>query len=243
MTLTLSTDELRVAATLEGGRLPVALGREWSEEDIPVADLVALRGLLARGLAIARPGTLEVSLTDEATTISTLLDPSTLVEVHRDSVERAGRWLIAERDGTVVSCAESRPDLWSFGTVDVDLLMADLVAALPDDAVDQRSMRVRTDLLVEADRNVETGEGELAALLANVRSTTTVRRVQRVRGTSSAVAITWLETAGAGAWLVSPVDDHRDGNMPVPHTELSPIGREDLLALVADVLDLSGAER
>lgn len=105
MTLTLTTDELRVAAALAGGRLPVALDGGWSTEDVPVADTVALRGLLARGLAVAEE--LTVSLTDTAAVVTALLEPRTLIEVRRDGAAHAGRWLVTE----LAACTEARPDL------------------------------------------------------------------------------------------------------------------------------------
>ncbi|TWP50583.1 hypothetical protein FKR81_20675 [Lentzea tibetensis] len=231
MTLTLTTDELRVAAGLSGRRLPVDLDGGWSTEDIPVADTVALRGLLARGLATACADELAVSLSAQAAPVTALFEPGAVIEVRRDGAQHTGRWLVTERAG----CAESRPDLWSFAPFDIDFLVTDLLSALPDEPSDANPIRVRTDHLVETDRRLARGEAagtDLARLLRGTRVTTTVRRVE-IDGAQTAAAVTWLETTDAGAWLAVPFEGEEDMES---HRELRPVRREHLHALVLDVI-------
>lgn len=232
MTLTLTTDELRVAAALAGGRLPVALDGGWSTEDVPVADTVALRGLLARGLAVAEE--LTVSLTDTAAVVTALLEPRTLIEVRRDGAAHAGRWLVTE----LAACTEARPDLWSFTTFDIDLLITELLAGVAGDTSNANPVLVPTNQLAEADRRITQGDvadvrPDVAGVLVDTRVTTTVRRADRDGALTGAAAVTWLETTESGAWLAVPVDLEEK---VVPHTELRPVGCDDLRALVLDVI-------
>jgi hypothetical protein len=263
MTLLLTTDELRVSAAINGGQIPEALRAGWSAEDIPVADVVALRGLLARGLATAHDTEVELASGLDAAVLP-LLTADTLVDVQRDAVARPGRWLIAANAGGVVRCAEQSPDLWCIETdpeEPIERMLTELLGHLPDQEPSGATVTLPTDLLVEAERRSASSAEHLQGMLAkrgmrpadadlvadivcDLQATVTVRSLHRDGSTTtSSAALTWLETASTGVWLAIPVDAaQRDDEIPVAsadlatHTELRSTGRRELHAEVRDVL-------
>jgi hypothetical protein len=248
MTLVLTTDELRVSATIHGGRLPVTVDSGWSTEDIPVADVVALRGLLARGLATSHDTDVRLA-GDLAAIIAPLLSTSSIVEARRDGFVRPGRWLVATSTAGVVSAAERQPDLWHLGSGED--LFERLLGHLDDTEPARQGATVPTELLIEAERlpaehlAVALAERGLrpevadlvAAVVAGLRATVTVRTLHRNGSATECAAITWLETAAAGVWLAIPSDDEQT---EANHTELRPTDRHGLLVELRDLLGGDG---
>jgi hypothetical protein len=268
--LVLTTDELRVSGTVAGAPLPAVLQAGWSTEDVPVADVVALRGLLARGLAIAGGGA--VRLADDLTlALGPFLAGRVLVEVQRDGGTRQGRRLIAKGPTGLVRCAEQGPDLWRVEPVhpdQVEQLVADLAGHLPDGEPSHPSATLATDLLVEAERWSTTGAPEhlpgklarrglppgtaevVARVLGDLDATVTVRSLRRNGSDARYAAITWLETGSSGVWLAVPDDGPgADGDIAAAptglasHTELRPVTADALRTELRDVLGSLGTER
>ncbi len=101
--VTLSSDELRAAARLVGRAPLPAFATGWKPAESTAADTVALRTLLARGLAgIVSPAGVAgtVSLTQPArSALAPLLTPDQLVEVTVEGREGRRRHLAAGLDG------------------------------------------------------------------------------------------------------------------------------------------------
>lgn len=268
--LVLTTDELRVSGRIAGAALPPVLHAGWSTEDIPVADVVALRGLLARRLAIAGEG--EVRLAgDLSLALGPFLADSALVEMQRDGRTRPGRRLIAKGPAGLVGCVEHTPDLWQVEPIhpdQVQRLVAELVDHLPAGEPSGPSVTLATDLLVEAERLSTTGAtghlpGKLArrglppaaaemvaSVLGDLDTTVTVRSLHRNGSITRYAAITWLETGSSGVWLAVPDDGPgADGDIDaVPtglasHTELRPVNVDALRTELAEALGILGTER
>jgi hypothetical protein len=252
MTLRLSSDELRVAIAVPGGHPPDALDGGWSPEDRPVADTVALRSLLARAMA-TMSGTAVRLLDETAELVTTMADAHTLVELRRDATADSSRWLLAD----VVLCVEERPETWRVEWhEDVDELTGDCVDRLPAETAPGPAVSLRTSLLVEAERRSTTGgvdqvAGALAAgglsrgqadlvacVLADLSATVTLRCAHRDGSTTTAAALTWLETT-SHVWLAVPAGGERDQPEEIRHTELRPADRATVEAELRDVLGLA----
>ncbi|HSV67587.1 MAG TPA: hypothetical protein VLJ59_17000 [Mycobacteriales bacterium] len=113
----LSSDELRALARVAGAVLPPELLDGWHREDIAVADTVAVRSLLARGLLQLRPG--GVALTRAARgALDPLLDARALAGLSllgRDGDER--RQLVAESTAGTLLLTEREPDVWTLDPI------------------------------------------------------------------------------------------------------------------------------
>jgi hypothetical protein len=230
--LVLTADELRVAAKVSGSSVPGAVNGGWAEEDLAVADVVALRGLLARGLASARDvdSGIEVSLTAAAhDTLGPLLRPDLVIEVIRDTAISAQRWLVGQTADTAVVAEEREPDVWRLRPAGqpahqvVAAIVTELISEFsPNRIPTGTSVTVRTSALIDAERHRMTSEPAaitaglvdaglsaddattLATVLADINAFITVRLVNRVDGPPTADALTWLEAGASGTWLAVP---------------------------------------
>lgn len=225
--LVLTADELRVAARAFGATAPAALNAEWAAEDIAVADVVALRGLLARGLAATRSG--EVVLTAALfAALRPLLQADLLIEVIRDATTSARRWLIAQAAGGTVVAEERDPDVWQLRRADAPArrlaaaIVAELIAELPAASAPAtpQVVAVPTAALVAAERQRWRGTAYAVAeltgagladadattvgnLLGDVNAFVTVRLAAHEHESWTADAVTWFETGAAGSWLAT----------------------------------------
>lgn len=103
-----SADELRALATLSGLVLPPALDPGWAPDDVPVADVVALRGLLAHGALAVGAGGAPTPTAAVRALLAPLTDPTTVL----DLVGPAHRTVLAG-DADTVRFVEREPDVWS----------------------------------------------------------------------------------------------------------------------------------
>ncbi|OLB80163.1 MAG: hypothetical protein AUI14_07720 [Actinobacteria bacterium 13_2_20CM_2_71_6] len=210
---TLSSEELRAAARLAGARALPAFAPGWAQDELGIADAVALRVLLARGLAEVHDP-LDVTLTAEArSALGPLLDPYAVVEAVRETQ----RFLAAESADGVVVAEERLPSVWYLrraarpverallSTVDIWLDELTVAAAAPGQRmVVEAGTLARAEVLL-AQGGAATLPGMLAELLSAVRARCTVRTL-RQHGLSlrAASAVVWLDAGAAGPWLVQP---------------------------------------
>lgn len=113
----LAADELCAAARLAGFAPLPAFEPGWAVEDAGPAGAVAVRALLARGLAtVGEPP----ALTPAArSALEPLLDPDAVLEIQRD--ESSGgrrRHMLAEAAGRRVLAAERTPSIWDLTAVE-----------------------------------------------------------------------------------------------------------------------------
>lgn len=252
--LVLSADELRAAATVSGSIPPGMLDGGWADEDLAVANVVALRGLLARGLATVRQSgdDVEVGLTAAVSAaLRPLLGSDVLIEVIRDTASDAQRWLVGQAGDATVAAEEREPDVWRLRPVDAPAtqvaagIVTELAAELPIDQVSMGTVAtVPTSALLTAERRATTSEpaaviieltnaglsdvdaATVAAVLAKVGAFVTVRRVSRGDGQRTVDALTWLEAGTSGTWLAVPM--HTAGPDDDPARDLDHRHFEDL---------------
>jgi len=230
--LVLTTDELRAAATMSGSAPPAAMDGGWADEDLAVADVVALRGLQARGLATVRHSDagVEVALTAAVSTaVRPLLGSDVVIEVVRDTVSGAQRWLIGQDGDATVVAEEREPDVWRLSAADAPAprtaakIIAELTAELPADQVFAGTVAtVPTPVLIAAEKRASNNEpaaviaeltdaglpdadaATVAAILVKVSAFVTIRRVTHGDGLWTVHALTWLEAGTCGTWLAIP---------------------------------------
>ena len=240
---TLSSDELRAAARLAGRAALPAFATGWDPQEAAVADAVALRGLLARGLAgIVDPnGCPAVELTGPAwSALGPLLAPDTLVEVTVDASTGRRRHLVGGLAGRTLLATERHPAIWQISPdARAPEAVALVVVDLPAGAAAESAVRMVVDPRTLAEAEVSQsrdstglpallhGRGlstevarELAGVLPAVRATVTVRLVRQVDATTSAAGVvSWLDAGATGSWLVQPAesaDDDADADDDAP---------------------------
>jgi len=243
----LSSDELCAAARLAGFAPLPLFAAGWAPEEIGVAGAVAVRGLLARGLAVVREAPDGPGLTPAVrAALEPLLDPDTVVEVVRDEGPAGRRHhVLGEAGDRLVLAAERMPSIWSLQAVAepagsvvrtiADPLISGGVAALASRSltVSARALS-RAEALLAQDgaaglarmlqgHGLEPADAEaLAVLLRSARVLVTVRTAHRLdSGARSADAVTWLDAGSAGLWLVTPAEPagDPDGDDAGPHDE------------------------
>ncbi|HEY3506131.1 MAG TPA: hypothetical protein VGN37_25505 [Actinocatenispora sp.] len=143
-----SADELRALATLSGLVLPPALDPGWATDDVPVADVVALRGLLAHGALTAGAEGTPTPTAAVRALLAPLTDPTTVL----DLVGPAHRTVLAG-DADTVRFVEREPDVWAVNRL-----------GEPIDAVARQLLHDATD-----DPTPVAGTGERAAPRWRVR--------------------------------------------------------------------------
>jgi len=225
----LSSDELRAMARVAGAVLPPELLDGWDREDIAVADTVAVRSLLARGLLQLRPG--GVALTRAARgALDPLLDARALAGLSllgRDGEER--RQLVAESTAGTLLLTEREPDVWTLDPIPgpaeraaawlaADLLEEGVRPAPAGAAFTAPAGTLRqTDRLLTAGRFADvatalTRAGVPAALadgwVTVLRSRVATGQVRLTRRLATDVysggTVRWVDAGTAGVWLVEP---------------------------------------
>ena len=254
----LSSDELRVASHLAG--VPtLAPDPGWAAEDLPVADVVATRSLLARGLLDLAP---EATLAPVLTIL--LAQPGPAVSVRRDTATGTCR-------STMLGCMladERSPDIWHLSAAaDRRTLIDRLAGGVPDDGAAGTPVRLPAAALTAAQRMATSAQegavadhlrsGDLgredaralARVLARRQATTTVRIDHHAGTRRTTAALTWLET-GADVWLAVPEsttgpDDppgsELTGPLPLPDEldevlRLEPVTRAGLRTALTELL-------
>lgn len=231
---TLSSDELSAAARL-AGRAPLPVfATGWAAEDQGVAGAVALRGLLARGLAVVRDAPGGPALTPAVrSALAPLLDPDAVFEILRDEGPAGRRrQVLGESGDRRVLAAERTPSIWDLRAVAEPAGAAVWSLAeclIPDSgriatlagrhlAASGRVLSLAEESLVRdggtglpallRDQGCDGAAAEaLATVLSSARVLVTVRTVRRVGSASHAAdAVTWLDAGSAGLWLVTPAE-------------------------------------
>lgn len=231
--LVLTTDELRAAATVSGSTPPAAMDGGWAKDDLAVANVVALRGLQARGLATVRHSDtgVEVVLTEAVrAALRPLFGSDVIIEVERDTVSGAQRWLIGQAGGVTVVAEEREPDVWRLNAADAPAtrtaasIVTELTAELPAGPVSAGPVAtVPTAALIAAERCSSRNEpaaaiaeltnaglsdadaDTVATILGEVGAFVTVRRASQGDGQRTVDALTWLEAGPSGTWLATPM--------------------------------------
>jgi hypothetical protein len=234
----LSSDELCAAARL-AGLVPLPLfDPGWADEEAGVAGAVAVRGLLARGLAVVRETPGGPALTPAVRSVlEPLLDPDAVLEIQRD--EGPGgrrRHVLGEAGHRRVLAAERSPSIWDLMTIEEPagaVVRALAEPLIPDSGripalagrrftVSGRALARAEVLLAEGgaarlSRMLEnhgldgTAAHALATVLSSARVLVTVRTVRRAEaGVREADAVTWLDAGAAGLWLVTPAEPDGD---------------------------------
>jgi hypothetical protein len=231
----LSSDELRALGRVAGAVLPPELLAGWHRDDTDVADTVAVRSLLARGVLQLRAGSggPELALTGATReSLGPLLAARALTGVSllaRSGAER--RQLVAEGPGGTLLLTEREPDVWTLEAVDgpVELQAARAAADLLDAGPRPEPGGVRIELpdevLGRVERLVAQGRtgaataalaeagvppaaaGTWTAVLARRVATGEVRVTRRLAdGVFAGGAVRWVDAGEAGVWLVEAVD-------------------------------------
>jgi hypothetical protein len=242
MTLILTVDELGAAARLVGRTPPSPFAPQWTEAERGVAELVALRGLIARGLVVCPDGG-EPALTAPAV-LDPILDADALLEWIVDAAAGPGeRTVVASAGGVSAVATQVRPGIWRVSPgawTPPDLPASTVDIAGPTVRVDRATVGRVEQLLARDASGYVAGLLErsgldsqvsalVAAVLTGARTMTTVR-VVRSQGPNvlTVAAYTWLDAADRGLWSVTATED--DGY------ELAPAPAPAVRAAVADVV-------
>jgi hypothetical protein len=252
--LVLTTDELRAAAKVSGSAALAAMDGGWADEDLAVANVVALRGLQARGLATVRQSDagVEVVLTAAVcAALRPLLGSDVAIEVIRETPSGAQRWLIGQAGAATMVAEEREPDIWSLSAPDLPAtrvaarIAAELTAELPTDLLFVGTVAtIPTPVLIAAERRASRDESAagiielvdaglsdadaatVAAILTKACAFVTVRRVSHGDGLRTVHGLTWLEAGTCGTWLAIPT--RSDGPDDHPAADLDHQHVDDL---------------
>lgn len=245
----LSSDEMCAAARLAGlAPLPL-FATGWAPEEIGVAGAVAVRGLLARGLAVVREAPDGPGLTPLVrSALDPLLDPGAVFEIQRDEGPAGRRHhVLGEAGERRVLAAERTPSIWDLRAVEeppAAVVRALAEPLIPDSeripAFARRYLTVNASALSQAEAllaqdgaaglpRMLRGHGldgavadALATVLSAARVLVTVRTVCRLEdGSRAADAVTWLDAGSAGLWLVTTAEPQGDpdGDTAEPRDE------------------------
>jgi hypothetical protein len=238
----LSSDELRALGRVAGTVLPPELLAGWHPEDHPVADTVAVRSLLARGVLQLRAGGAgpALALTGAAgAALAPLLAARALAGV--SLLTRAGqerRRLVAESAAGTLLLTEREPDVWTLDPAADPVervtarLAADLLDEGPRPAPGGARLLLPADTLRLADRLVTEGRetavpraltraglpaaaaASWAAVLCGRVATGEVRLARRVEDeVFTGGGVRWVDAGPTGVWLVEPVpEEAEDGD-------------------------------
>jgi hypothetical protein len=224
MSAAYSCDELRLMARLAGALLPACLDSRWSDDDRLVADVVATRSLLARG--VATHGEDALRLTDAvAQLIAPLSSVRTITEVHCVQPGGGSRFVTVDGDHGRLQLAEREPDVWQLAApaqLDLSEALDDLTGQAPSPltftmervAFDRATRRCRAGRIAEAaDQLAAAGlaPDTCAAWLSALRqwrSEGHVRLTERQGPQGFAIAeLAWLDGRSAGLWQITPACD------------------------------------
>ncbi len=202
-----ATDELRLLASLSGTALPPSLDSTWLNGDEVVADVVAARVLLARGMISLRGSdTLRVTAAVEKI-FAPLRHATTIVEVEcRVAGSGTRREIAACGPEGGVHLVEREPDVWQLATCGslpelTDLLPATATPLEVSFTVDASAFD-RTRL----DRRFASEEVPTAFLSAldSWRTEVVVRAAQRLGDDRFALdELWWIDSGEHGLWLLT----------------------------------------
>ena len=262
----LSSDELRALARVAGAVLPPELLDGWHRDDTAVADTVAVRSLLARGVLQLPAGCDGVALTGAARgALGPLLDARALAGLSlltRDGQER--RRLVAESTAGTLLLTEREPDVWTLDPIPgpAERAAAWLAAELLDDgprlAPGGGCVIAPAEALREADRLRTAGrDGEVAGALTRAGvpagdadvwagvlrrrvATGEVRLTRRIgEDVFAGGRVRWVDAGTAGVWLVEPPElpDGEPAGIPAATVLLTDAGVAGVRAALTALLD------
>ncbi len=245
-----ATDELRLLARLSGTALPPSLGSTWLDGDEVVAEVVAARVLLARGV-VSLGGTNSLRIT---AAVDQLFEPlrlaTTILEIEcRITGSGARREIAAWSRHGAVHLVEREPDVWQLAPRDARPELADL---LPSQAAPVRAGftvdtatfdRVRLhhqagqpavarDLISWAGVDAGTAAAWLSAL-DSLRAEVIVRAAEKLGEDHYALGeLWWLDCGEAGLWRLT-YERTPDGDQPATVTAAT-VGLDDLRSAIAE---------
>lgn len=245
----LTVEELAVGARLVGRTPAAPFTPGWAEDERGVAEAVALRGLIARGLVEAGVAGDDPRLTpDTRSELLPLLAPDALVELIVDPTGGPRRRTVLGRAGGERRRAvEQSPGLWRVdGADDLD------VEPGCESTVEGVAVRIGRSTVDEVERLLAGGGAEFvpallersgvdsphetSELLRRIARITTIRAVaQPGPDQRLASAYTWLETTGHGFWEITVTED--DDYL------LEPTSAARIRAALADARELVGPTR
>jgi hypothetical protein len=247
-----ATDELRLLAKLSGTALPPSLSSTWLEGDEVVADVVAARVLLARGM-VSLGGANALRITAAVDQMfSPLRQAKTILEIEcRAAASGTRREVAAWSPGCGVHLVEREPDVWQLAPSQSRPQLADLLpvsSATPGEASFTISLtafdRIRlhhqagqpavaNDLLSWAGVGVGDRSAWLSALDSQ-RSEVVIRSAQRLGDDSFALdELWWLECGEAGIWRL--VSERASGDDETSTITVSSVRVDDLRAAIAEL--------
>lgn len=222
--ITLTADELSAAAGLAGCTALPAFWPEWTEGERGVAAAVAVRGLLARGLAESHDTTVRLN-PGLRLCLEPIFSPSTVVEVVVDSMSAGTRRTVAASAAasagtTAILAAEGPPLVWRLSILPDHAVVIPPLPGGPSPVPGRHTIpadllsTVESLLIQHAASAVpalleRSGvDGGLAPVLVQAQTLTTVRLARRLdRDIRSAAAVSWLDAGSAGLWLVTLTDE------------------------------------
>jgi hypothetical protein len=247
-----ATDELRLLARLSGTALPPSLGSTWLDGDEMVADVVAARVLLARGM-ISLGGTNALRVTAAVDQMfSPLRQAKTILEIE---IKLAGsgtrREIAAWNPDCGVHLVEREPDVWQLTPSQTRPQLADLLpssSATPQELAftievatfdrvrlhhQAGQAAVARDLLSWAGVAAPDA-GSWMSALDGQRTEVLIRTAQRLDEDSFALdELWWLDCGEAGVWrLVMQSDPGEDS---APTIAVSSVHVDDLRAAIAEL--------
>jgi hypothetical protein len=268
----LSVDELRAVSRLTGMALAPMLQEEPADEpDSPLRDVVAMRSLLARGLAwLAQDddGVRQPAVAPGCNrALAPLANPDAIVEVELEVGDELLRHVLAQGDGELLHLAERDPDVWAL--IDDGCGLHDLLRAMVSGHVDgcaaargrrlelptEAHLRVDALLLEGFEDQVEpelvasgvptATAGAWAVALRERRGAGAVRVAhRRAGGVLAGGDVRWVAAGEHGLWLVEegePGDHDEDGSAGT--TVLRDVTADGVLAAVAALFDSDDARR
>lgn len=256
----LSVDELRVIALVTGTALPPRLRSDLDDDDLALIEPVAIRSLVAHGLAVLtdEPG---VALAPGAANrLAPLLAPIAVaeVDVEVDGTEPRHHVVVAGERGEVLALHERELDIWSVERPEVPLseVVWELLELSDDGLVpptgDRLTLPALAHLEVEGLGRAERWEAVTGALTeAGVGGETAQRwraALQQRRLAASVHlcrtlapeifeegTLRWLDAGTAGVWQLTDESDHEEDEHVV--TVIENIGSR---AVRDDLCDLLG---
>jgi hypothetical protein len=251
MTSAYATDELRLLARLSGTALPPSLGSTWLDGDEVVADVVAARVLLARGV-ISLDGSDALRVTAAIDKMfSPLREASTILEIEcRVCGSGTRREIAAWSAGCGVHLVEREPDVWQLAGRTSRPELAELLPASTAEL--DASFTLETTTFDRVRLHHQAGQAVVAndllswagvasperavwlSALDSQRTEVIIRAAQRIDDDSFALdELWWLDCGDAGLWRLA--SERVPAGDPAPTITATAVRVDDLRAAIAEL--------